>query len=321
MTIRKILILAGLIILGLLLLWQWEYGYVPQTKYKSQTDSSFSVQETIMGTGKSSLLRPLAVTMDDEGQIYVADSSHHRIMVFDLHNKVVAEIGKPGTGQGELDYPTAVGIKGNKLYVGDSTNYRIQVFSKYGDYMYYFPKETENLGKIKPVALTLDSQGNVYVADGAGQRILVFDEQGKFLRSFGKAGNDVGEFSFPNGLALDEAGQNLYVSDFANGRIQVFSPEGKFKKKISAEAGFTNPRGLAYNQEQKQLYVADIFNHRIVVLNEKGENLGNVGSIGAGPQQFNFPNGLWYGKGTLLVADRENNRVMIINTGGSKGKE
>jgi len=281
----------------------------------------YTVQGEIRGKGENSLLRPLAAVMDDQGQIYVADSSHHRVLVFDLDGKVIAKIGKPGTGQGGFDYPTAVAVKDNRILISDSTNSRIQVLSKQGEFLYSFPRTEDNLGKVKPLALTLDSKDNVYVTDGAGQRVIVFDIKGRYLRSFGKQGTGQGEFGFPNGIALDEEGQNLFVADFANSRIQVFTPDGRFKKVFNGQEAFSNPRGLAFDPVKKHLYVADIFGHRIVVLDEKGQFLGSFGSIGSGLRQFHFPNGLWYGKGTLLVTDRENNRVAIINTGSGKGND
>lgn len=317
---KKSLVLIGLALVATVFLGRLMLQRPLASSDNTHVADSFTVQGDIRGQGQDSLLRPLAAVMDNQGQIYVADSSHHRVLVFDVNGKVIFRIGKPGKGQGYLDYPTAVAVKDNRLFVADSTNLRIQVFTKQGEFLYAFPRLEDKLDKVKPVALTLDSKDNVYVADGAGQRIMVLNVKGKFLRSFGRRGTGEGELNFPNGIALDEQGRNLYVADFANGRIQVFSPEGKFKRVIKGEAGFTNPRGLAFDPVKKRLYVADIFEHRVAVLNEKGELLGNFGTVGSGPLQFHFPNGLWYGKGILLVADRENHRIVVIHTGGENTK-
>ena len=52
-------------------------------------------------------------------------------------------------------------------------------------------------------------------------RIQVFGPQGRFLRKWGIEGNRDGEFSQPQGLAIDSDG-DVYVSDQGNHRILVF---------------------------------------------------------------------------------------------------
>jgi len=61
------------------------------------------------------------------------------------------------------------------------------------------------------------------VSEYGNDRIQVFDPQGKFLRKWGSEGNGDGEFSQPQGLAIDSDG-DVYVSDQGNHRILVFKP-------------------------------------------------------------------------------------------------
>jgi len=61
------------------------------------------------------------------------------------------------------------------------------------------------------------------VSDRGNDRIQVFEPQGRFLLKWGIRGSGDGEFSQPQGLAIDSEG-NVYVSDQGNHRILVFKP-------------------------------------------------------------------------------------------------
>lgn len=76
---------------------------------------------------------PRAVAVGPDGNIYVADTGHHEIKVFDSEGKRVRTVGQRGISRGQLDEP--VGLKfdaeGN-LYVCDTGNERIQIFRPNG---------------------------------------------------------------------------------------------------------------------------------------------------------------------------------------------
>lgn len=290
----------------------------PSNPTEGRKIQKYNVITTYKGMGKEALLRPLGVTSDDNGNVYVADSSNHRIVVFSVDGKVERIIGKEGTANGELNYPTAVAIFEAKLYVTDSGNGRILIFSKDGDYIRQInslkkPEKTKDDEiEFKPVSLTIDANENLYVTDGKGQRILVFNKEGQLTKTFGTAGAGNGQFAYPNGLALDEKNKRIFVSDFANSRIQVFNWEGKYLKQFRGQELFMNPRGLAYNEQNDQLFIADIFEHRITIINSEGKLINHFGQIGSTPNKFHFPNGLFFLKGNLYVTDRENHRIFLI---------
>lgn len=273
------------------------------------------------GPKQNSLSRPLGVAVGENGDVYVADSSKHRVVVFSMEGKLLRVIGGPGTAPGRFDYPTAVVTFGPRVYVADSGNKRIQVFNSEGKFIRQLIPAEEKTGlksatinekPVKPLALAVDSQEDLYVADGLGQRILVYNSLGLLVKSFGGPGTGEGQFGFPNGIALDEKGNRIFISDFANGRIQVFSRDWKFLYQIQGEGLLTNPRGIAFDPERKLLFVADIFEHRIAVLQDNGNLVGYYGGIGSLFKDFHFPNGLYLYKQTLYVADRDNHRIVVV---------
>ena len=63
----------------------------------------------------------------------------------------------------------------------------------------------------------------MYVADTKNHRVQVFTGDGTFLTEWGSLGIGPGQFSAPQGIAVDVAGR-VYVADSYNDRIQVFGP-------------------------------------------------------------------------------------------------
>lgn len=84
---------------------------------------------------------------------------------------------------------------------------------------------TGKLQLYSPAGIAVTSDGNIYVSDWGNNMIKVFNSSGAYLagwgNSFGNPGSGPGEFAYPEGLALDAAG-NLYVADHDNQRIQIF---------------------------------------------------------------------------------------------------
>lgn len=288
------------------------------TRPEDKVGISLHTVGVFKGPKENTLTKPLGVAVGENGEVYVADSSNHRVVVFSMEGKMLRIIGGPGTAPGSFDYPTAVVTFGPRLYVADTGKKSVQVYNTEGRFLRLLDTGAVQRG-VKPLALAMDSIENLYVADGGGQRILVYNSQGKLIKSFGSQGTGEGEFGFPNGLALDEKGKRIFVSDFSNGRIQVFNWDGKFQYQIKGEELLTNPRGISFDSDRGLLFVADIFQHRIAVLQANGDLVGYFGSIGSSSKQFQFPNGLYFHKQTLYVADRDNNRIVVIHKSGKKG--
>ena len=65
-----------------------------------------------------------------------------------------------------------------------------------------------------------------------------------FLAVFGKTGRNQGEFSEPNGIAVDSK-DNLYVADVTNHRVQKLSRDGRFLAEWKGPApAFYGPRDV-----------------------------------------------------------------------------
>ena len=85
------------------------------------------------------------------------------------------------------------------------------------------------------------------------------------MTKWGSSGSGDGQFSSPNGVAVDSSG-NVYVADVSNYRIQKFSSSGtfltKWGSKGSGDGQFHWPDGVAVDSSGN-VYVTETHNNRI----------------------------------------------------------
>jgi aldose sugar dehydrogenase len=126
------------------------------------------------GTGEERLLGPAGIAIDQQGDIYVADTSNNRIQVFSDNGTFITQWGAYGTGNGTLKSPEGIALdqQGN-VYVADTANHRIQVFSDNGTFITQWGGYgLTDLHLRSPEGIAVHSSGNVYVADTANRRIV-----------------------------------------------------------------------------------------------------------------------------------------------------
>ena len=141
-----------------------------------------------------------------------------------------------------------------------------------------------------PYGVTVDSSGNIYVIELGesltitGNRVQKFDSSGNLLLKFGRLGTNDGEFLFPTGIAVDNAG-NIYVVDNNAHRIQKFDSNGMFLLAFgsngSGDGEFFFPWGIAVDNSDN-VYVADLINHRIQKFDSSGIFQGWLGKCTGG---------------------------------------
>ncbi len=163
------------------------------------------------------------------GETYVADTDHNRVLVYGSEGSLLAKWGagegdgSPGSGTGAFDHPEALAIapSGN-VYVADTDNNRIVELSPTGGVITEWGAKGNVAGRLRsPSAVAVDSAGRVYVADSEDNRIVVFEADGRFLEKWGLRGTAPGEFSQPGAIAVDCSG-DIYVADTNNNRVQRF---------------------------------------------------------------------------------------------------
>jgi streptogramin lyase len=154
--------------------------------------------------------------VDAAGNVYVADTSNHRVLVYlDPQNTDTAAdlvLGQPNfTSKRNMDF---VGVK----VIGAST--------------LCFPVSASTL--CFPYGVAVDAAGNVYVADG-NNRVLeyhtplttdtvadvVLGQPNFTSNTANNGGVSASSLHVPHGVAVDTAG-NVHVADLYNNRVLVY---------------------------------------------------------------------------------------------------
>lgn len=260
---------------------------------------------------------PRGVAVGPENTIVVADSSNHRVQVFDSSGHFIKEFGYYGNGEGEFDCLAGVAINRIGQYIiADRYNHRIQVFDPSGRFLRVFGSQGSADGKFSyPWGVTTDALGFIYVCDKENHRVQVFQSDGTFVGKFGSMGNRPGQLEHPHYIAVSSTNR-VIVSDSNNHRIQVFDVNGKvittFGHEGADEGQFKFPRGVAVD-DQGYIVVADSGNNRIQVFTADGVFVKAFGCWGSGDGEFKGLEGIAVlPNGNVVCADRENHRIQVF---------
>lgn len=216
--------------------------------------------------------KPTGLGVMPNGNLLVADTHYHRILLYSPEGKLLKQFGEYGTLPHQFVFATDVAMdQQGFIYVsqyGDAFGKydRIQKFTSDGIFVKAWGESGTNPGQFeRPMSLAIENDGNILVADACNHRIQRFTNQGKLLNIWGEPGTDPGQLSYPYGIALDKNG-NIYVSEFGNNRIQKFTPQGVslgcFGIPGSSKGMFANPWDVDVGTDGF-IYVADALNHRV----------------------------------------------------------
>ncbi len=261
--------------------------------------------------------RPLGVSTDDEGKIYISDTGRSRFVALDDFGDYEDMIFSTKTKDKFFGVMGSyVDNKTGRSYIADFRRRTINVYSPQGKRLARWPKNPldESFGPLgfSPFAL-VEHDNKLYITSTDG--VYVFSKKGKLLKSWTGRGRDLDEFDYPVGIAVDKDG-SMYVADQLNRRVIAMTPEGNVKwvlgtpdKQGKLASFFGLPRGIAVNDEGR-IFVSDTFHHEIVVLEKSGKLVGSLGERGVEDGQLNFPEAIAFRPdGALYIADRENDRI------------
>ena len=214
---------------------------------------------------------PTGVSIDEGGNIWIADTHGHRVRVLDSTGKELFIFGEYGTDDGQFLYPTDIAFgKSGHVYVSEyGGNDRISVFDQRGSFLHSFGhhgKEPDGFRRPQSLAIDLESD-LLYITDSANHRIVVYDTNGTLIRTFGSVGNEKGELLYPYSISLLDDGTFL-VTEFGNNRLQRFSSLGESLGVMgsagSTEGQFKMPWGAVIIEDG--ILVIDTGNNRLQLL-------------------------------------------------------
>ncbi|WP_396166972.1 T9SS type A sorting domain-containing protein [Flavobacterium sp.] len=185
--------------------------------------------------------RPQGLTIDNLGNIFVADTNNMRIRKITPAGMVTTIAGSGVAGSAnsipllsQFDSPVGIIIKDGIIYVSESCSIRAINLSVGVGYVYTFAGSTcgfsdgstSNAKFNAPHGMIIDTNGNFIVADSGNNRIRRIEPNGNVytIVGNGSAGNATSfpgpaTFNRPTGITLDELG-NLFVTDQFSGYIR-----------------------------------------------------------------------------------------------------
>ena len=245
---------------------------------------------------------PWGVTVNQRGEIIVAEYDGDCISIFSPSGEKIRTFGSEGSAKGLFNGPRAVAVDddGNILVV-DEGNHRIQKFTASGKFLTAVGREgNKHLEFSSPFGVDVNHRNRkVYICDRGNHRIQILNADLTFSGSFGR------QFKFSWSVALDSVG-NVYVADGGGHCIHVFTAKGKFLRKFGKEG--SGDGELNFPSSVSIVYVTEDDNHCVSMFTREGQFLRSFGTKGERPGQFDKPRGIAVdGDGLLYVSDTRNN--------------
>jgi thiol-disulfide isomerase/thioredoxin/sugar lactone lactonase YvrE len=264
--------------------------------------------------GDSPLFFPGKILADEDSkQLFIADSTHHRIVITDLQGKkiAVAGTGEPGKADGAFDKasfndPQGLALKGDTLFVADRKNHLIRALDLKAKSVKTVAGNGEQgekrQGKGPALKMGLNSPWDIlaigdklYIAQAGHHQIWTLDLKSEELSLFAGSGRE-------------DIMDGALVADLDNFRVRV--------------ASFAQPSGLT--TDGKNLYVADseVSAVRVLPLDGKGEvktlvgeglfDFGDVDGVGD-KVRLQHALGVAFHDGKLYVADTYNSKIKVLD--------
>jgi cyclic lactone autoinducer peptide len=257
--------------------------------------------------GDTPLFFPGKVLADGVGnRLFIADSTHHRIVITDLAGRetAVAGTGRPGRADGPFDRatfndPQGMALRGDILYVADRKNHLIRALDLIKQRVKTIAGSGEKgedrrrggpalaIGLNSPWDLYLHGS-TLYIAMAGHHQIWTLDLAKGLLAPFAGSGREnladgpLPEACFAQPSGLTSNGTTLFVADSeasairaiplsGKGEVQTLVGEGLFefgdRDGVGDRARLQHALGVAYYQGK--LYVADTYNSKIKVLDPR----------------------------------------------------
>ncbi|CAM4348814.1 streptogramin lyase [Paenibacillus endophyticus] len=244
---------------------------------------------------------PEAITIANDGSVYVADKYNYRVQKFDSSLGHMDTWGNLGGEAGQFFIPEdiAVDTVGN-VFVADQGNNRVQQFNNELSYM----QEKGGDSDFLPIGLTVNAAGQIYMTSYGS--LIKYDPADE---SIAVLSNRLGE---PRDLAMDREG-NVYVANTGGHTVEIFNSAGENVASFAGEPDYSGgffyfrPQSIAVDSERDIVYVTDSF--RVQTFTRTGEPL-QVEWAGLGEDDIGYLSDIALDvMGNVYLADSVNNRI------------
>jgi hypothetical protein len=210
--------------------------------------------------------RPMSITEDSSGNIFILDILSMSVKKFDSEGKFVKSIGRAGQGPGELFYPSFAYINDDTLKVFSAPSRKISKFDPEGNFYSdqileteaqlqntkvsrdnskiasYVVKQIQNEGQMPDIdfGLNIISTEGLKPAASLNSRVLSMQDL-----MAGKV--DINDLVIP----FVPGNEYVYVSENSDSQYRIFAYDYEGNKKFEIRKAFKNIR---YEKEEKEKY-------------------------------------------------------------------
>ncbi len=260
--------------------------------------------------GDTPLFFPGKILADEVGKrLFIADSTHHRVVITDLDGKKLNIIGSgsPGYKDGkfadaQFDDPQGLALDGDLLYIADRKNHSIRAANlKTGEVKIFAgtgqqdsksrftdtPADPLKTGLNSPWDLLLVDR-TLFIAMAGHHQLWAYDLKANKIQVYAGDGREnvkdgplyASSFAQPSGLTTD--GKSLYVADSevsavrklsidGNGRVETLIGEGLFEfgDKDGTGKEVRIQHALGVMAHEGKIMIADTYNNKLKLLDPK----------------------------------------------------
>lgn len=200
-----------------------------------------------------------------------------------------------------------------RVYIADSYADRVVVLSSGGSLL------RSVSGLAKPVSVAVDTGGRMYVGNNNSGNVAVFDADGNLLFKLGKGD---GEFSQPNDIAIDPAG-NVYVVDKWKHAVRIYSSVngvliGALGEQGTGDGQFYRPLSIAIDAAAREIVVLDSAGGARVQFFDLNRNYRrSFSNYGEEAGQLLWPQRITTdSRSRIYVSDSQLNMVLVYENNG-----
>lgn len=284
------------------------------TKSRAESQPAFDASRikartAIFGPEGKPFSMPTDAAVGKDGNLYVLDGVHHRVVIYDTAGRFLFEFGSRGSEAGQLLLPLGLtAAPDGKIYVADSGNHRFQIFTADGESLGAVPlPEAPSGSRPDPADVSIDAaRSRLYITDNDNHKLQVYNLlTSSFEKPWGGPGQGRRQFRFPFLTDISSKGYVLVVEPI-NTRVQVLNPEGKFVGFIGAwgikPGQLFRPKGVATFEDR--VFVTDSYLGRVQVFDLQGSFFGVLSDSNGKPVEFSAPTG--------ITVDAKRRRLYVV---------
>ncbi|PRY14798.1 thiol-disulfide isomerase/thioredoxin [Pontibacter ummariensis] len=299
----------------------------------------------------STLLFPSKLVGDSEGNLYLSDSGHNRILKLSREGQVLEVIGNGKEGFGNGSYteasfyePQGLALQDNTLYIADTKNNAIRkadlerkevsTVAGTGELDYYFDEDQigEPVNPNSPWDLLVLGD-SMYIANAGNHQVLRMDVGTEKVYRFAGNGREAladgslqeAAFNQPSGLANN--GHVLYVADAEASAIRtvntrsgmVLTPLGRGLFDFGDVDGHVDDALLQHCMGveviDSDVYIADTYNGKVKILDMETQRVRTL------TEGLSEPNDLLFLNGQLWVTSTNSHQLFKVDLSTGEKQE